>query len=54
MPLEDQFWGDRAGAVIDPSGYIWWIATHKEEVTPAEIERRAADFFKQTPQMSSR
>jgi PhnB protein len=54
MPLEDQFWGDRAGAIIDPGGYIWWIATRKEDLTPTEMEQRAADFFKQTPQMSSR
>jgi PhnB protein len=33
MPLEDQFWGDRAGAVYDPEGYTWWIATRKEDLT---------------------
>src|SRR5262245_55712820 len=27
MPLDDQFWGDRAGAVQDPAGYTWWIST---------------------------
>jgi PhnB protein len=47
MPMADQFWGDRAGAFADPEGYTWWIATHKEELTPAEMEQRAADFFKQ-------
>jgi uncharacterized glyoxalase superfamily protein PhnB len=46
MPLEDQFWGDRAGAVADPAGYTWWIATRKEEFTPEEMQQRAADFFK--------
>jgi PhnB protein len=49
MPLADQFWGDRGGAVIDPAGFIWWIATRKEDLTQAEMQRRAADFFKQVP-----
>ena len=47
MPLDDQFWGDRAGAVADPAGYTWWIASRKEELTTEEIQRRAADVFKQ-------
>lgn len=46
MPLEDQFWGDRAGAVADPNGYTWWIATRKEDFTKEEMEQRAAEFFK--------
>jgi PhnB protein len=50
MPLENQFWGDRAGALADPEGYTWWIATRKEDFTPAEMQQRAADFFKQQPQ----
>jgi uncharacterized glyoxalase superfamily protein PhnB len=45
MPLEDQFWGDRAGAVADPEGYSWWIATRKEDFTPDEMKKRAEDFF---------
>jgi uncharacterized glyoxalase superfamily protein PhnB len=47
MPMADQFWGDRAGAVADPAGYTWWIATRKEDLPPAEIHQRAEDFFKQ-------
>jgi PhnB protein len=47
MPIDDQFWGDRGGAVADPEGYTWWIATRKEDLTPEEINQRAADFFKQ-------
>ena len=47
MPLADQFWGDRGGAVADPEGYTWWIATHKEDLTPAEIQQRMAEAFKQ-------
>jgi len=47
MPLETQFWGDRAGAVGDPEGISWWIATRKEDFTKAELEQRASEFFKQ-------
>lgn len=47
MPIEDQFWGDRAGAVADPAGYTWWIATRKEDLTHEEIRQRAEEFFKQ-------
>ena len=50
MPMADQFWGDRAGAVADPEGYTWWIATRKEDLTKAEMEQRAQDFFKQMAQ----
>ncbi len=47
MPMADQFWGDRAGAVVDPAGYTWWLATRKEDLTPAEMKQRADEFFKQ-------
>ena len=45
MALADQFWGDRAGALVDPAGYTWWIATRKEELTKAEVEQRANEHF---------
>ena len=45
MPIDDQFWGDRAGAVADPEGYTWWIATRKEVLTKAEVEQRANEHF---------
>jgi PhnB protein len=54
MPLEDQFWGDRAGAVADPAGYTWWIASHKEDLTKEELDERAAAFFKQHAQTAGR
>jgi uncharacterized glyoxalase superfamily protein PhnB len=47
VPMGDQFWGDRGGAVADPAGYTWWIATRKEDLTQEEIQQRAAEFFKQ-------
>jgi PhnB protein len=37
----DQVYGDRTGAVEDSFGNQWWLATHMEDVTPEEIERRA-------------
>jgi PhnB protein len=37
----DQFYGDRSGGFTDASGNIWWIATHKEDVSPEEMQRRA-------------
>lgn len=45
MPIEDQFWGDRYGHVVDPFGVRWAIATRKEVLTPAQIQERAAKFF---------
>ena len=41
-PIADQFYGDRLGGVEDPFGHNWWISTHKEDLSPQEIERRAA------------
>lgn len=42
MAPMNMFYGDRSGAVQDPSGNKWWIATHKEDVPVEEIQRRAA------------
>jgi PhnB protein len=38
MPMNDAFWGDRYGHVVDPFGHSWSIATHKRDATEAEIE----------------
>jgi PhnB protein len=38
--LKDQFYGDRSGTLTDPSGHIWTIATHTEDVAPEEMKRR--------------
>jgi PhnB protein len=40
MEPDDMFWGDRFGAVTDPFGHAWQIATHVEDVPPEEIEER--------------
>ena len=37
MPVQDMFWGDRYGTLTDPFGHSWAIATHKKDMTPAEI-----------------
>ena len=39
-PVEDQFYGDRSGFIQDPFGHLWGIATHKEDVSPKELEER--------------
>jgi PhnB protein len=41
-PVADQFYGDRTGGVIDPFGHVWYIATHREDVSPDEMKKRAA------------
>jgi PhnB protein len=45
MPVTDMFWGDRFAAVDDPSGHRWGLATHVEDPSPAEFERRRQEFF---------
>ncbi|HEX6503787.1 MAG TPA: VOC family protein [Terriglobales bacterium] len=41
-PVADQFYGDRNGTIQDPFGHVWTIGTHKEDVSPEEMQRRAA------------
>ena len=45
MAMHDAFWGDRYGKVKDAFGYLWGIATHKEDLSPEEIGNRAAQYF---------
>jgi PhnB protein len=40
MEPRDQYYGDRSAAVDDPAGNQWWIATHKEDLSEAELEAR--------------
>ncbi|MCA1626515.1 MAG: VOC family protein [Acidobacteria bacterium] len=44
-PVEDKFYGDRAGKLEDPFGHVWYIATHKEDVAPEEVQKRAAAMY---------
>jgi PhnB protein len=45
MPLTDQFWGDRYGHLRDPFGFVWALATRKEELTPEEMAERQKQAF---------
>ncbi len=45
MPPTDMFWGDRFGKVTDPFGHSWAMATHKEDVAPEEMGKRAKAAF---------
>jgi PhnB protein len=39
-PVDNQFYGDRSGSLIDPFGHVWTIATHVEDVSEDEMSRR--------------
>ncbi|NDP26010.1 MAG: VOC family protein [Flavobacterium sp.] len=45
MPVKDEFYGDRAGQVLDPFGYKWMIATHIEDVPKEEMQTRMNKMF---------
>lgn len=45
-PVADQFYGDRSGRLEDPFGHTWMISTHKEDMTPAEMQQRFQALFK--------
>jgi len=47
QPLEDKFYGDRAGQFDDPWGHRWNVMSHVEDVSPEEMEKRAAAFTAQ-------
>jgi len=40
--VQDQFYGDRSGTLKDPFGHVWHVATHVEDVSPQEMEKRMA------------
>jgi PhnB protein len=48
-PIEDAFWGERHGQVVDPFGHRWGIAQHLEDVPEAEVQRRATELFGGAP-----
>ena len=47
MPPTNMFWGDRYGKFTDPFGHQWGVATHVEDVAPAEMQRRSEEWTKQ-------
>ena len=50
-PVTDQFYGDRAGTLEDPFGHVWTLATHKEDLSPTEINKRAEAVFQAQSQV---
>jgi len=46
-PVENQFYGDRSGTIIDPFGHKWTLSTHIEDVPADEMQRRMAEFTRQ-------
>lgn len=49
MPPTDMFYGDRSGAILDPFGHKWTIATHIEDVSPAEMQTRMDAWLMSMP-----
>jgi len=48
IPVADQFYGDRCGRLADPFGHLWIIATHKEDVSPGEMQKRMEALSKKS------
>ena len=46
-PVEDQFYGDRAGTILDPFGHSWTLSTHIEDLSEEEIQQRMAAWSKE-------
>jgi len=44
--VEDQFYGDRSGNLVDPFGHVWTVSTHKEDVSEQEMQKRMAALAK--------
>jgi PhnB protein len=45
QPVQDQFYGDRSGQFVDPFGHKWTFATHKVDMSPEEMQRKAAELY---------
>jgi PhnB protein len=45
--VDNHFFGDRSGRLVDPFGHMWSLATRLEDLTPAEMQQRFEDFLKQ-------
>ena len=46
QPVENQFWGDRMGTVVDPFGHKWMLGTRVEDVSEDEMKRRGEEWVK--------
>jgi len=49
-PLEDTYWGDRTGQIVDPFGHVWTLSKRVESVSKEELEKRAAALFAPLPE----
>jgi PhnB protein len=45
LPVENKFYGDRSGCLVDPFGHLWTLSSHIEDVPPEEMGRRMAEFW---------
>jgi PhnB protein len=45
MPLEDAFWGDRSGSIVDPFGHRWMISKHIKDMSDEELEKAMMTMF---------
>jgi PhnB protein len=52
MPPADMFWGDRFGKLVDPFGHSWSLATHIEDVAPAEMAKRGKEAMAKMSQQT--
>jgi PhnB protein len=52
IPVADQFYGDRMGRLADPFGHIWLVATHKEDVSAEEMQKRFIAMTETAPNMA--
>jgi PhnB protein len=48
FPVQDQFWGDRIGWIMDPAGHVWTIATRIEETTEEQRQARLARMMSES------
>jgi PhnB protein len=46
IPVKNQFWGDRTGRIVDPSGHVWTISTRVEETSSEERDERWSSIVK--------
>jgi len=51
--IKNQFYGERSGGVKDPVGNHWFVATHKEDLTKKELDKRIEDYIKTTSSQQS-
>jgi PhnB protein len=49
MPVQEMFWGDRYGVVMDPFGHKWSLATHVKDLTPEQMMQGMEAAFAQQP-----